>query len=143
MTSTLEALHEVKFLASLMRTALEGGELQRFGDLLHDSWQAKRRVSSKISTPRIDRLYEIARHNGATGGKITGAGGGGFLLLYCERDRQSAVRESLASEGVHEMAFNFDTQGAQVIVNDPFIDSDERVGSRWVFVPTTSASPGS
>jgi len=141
--STLEALHEVKVLASLMRSALEGGELQRFGELLHDGWQAKRRVSSKISTPRIDQLYEIARSNGAVGGKITGAGGGGFLLLYCEKDRQASVREALSAEGVHEMAFDFDTQGTQVIVNDPFIDSDERVGSSWVFVPTISDSVGS
>ena len=76
----------------------------------------------------------LGRH-GAVGGKITGAGGGGFLLLYCESSNQTAVRNALAAEGVQEMAFAFETQGAQVIVNDPFIDGDERAGSRWTFVP--------
>ena len=137
-SSTMGALHDVKELASSMRSALQGGELQRFGQLLHEGWQAKRRVSSKISTPRIDHLYELARSGGATGGKITGAGGGGFLLLYCEQDKQSAVRAALSSQGLHEMAFTFDMQGAQVIVNDPFIEGDARLGSRWVFVPTSS-----
>ena len=142
-TSTVEALHKVKALGSQMRKALEGGELRSFGELLHDSWQAKRRISSKISTPRIDQLYELARRSGALGGKITGAGGGGFLLLYCERDRQPVVRETLSAEGVQEMTFAFDAQGAQVIVNDPFIDRDENGGSRWVFVPTSSESVSS
>jgi D-glycero-alpha-D-manno-heptose-7-phosphate kinase len=69
------------------------------------------------------------------GGKITGAGGGGFLLLFCEPDRQTAVRESLAAEDVREMSFEFDFQGTQMLVNDPFIDGDERTAGRWTFVP--------
>jgi D-glycero-alpha-D-manno-heptose-7-phosphate kinase len=72
------------------------------------------------------------------GGKITGAGGGGFLLLYCERPHREAVSKALREEGVHEMAFSFDLQGAQVVVNDPFIDNDERGGSRWTFVPAVA-----
>jgi D-glycero-alpha-D-manno-heptose-7-phosphate kinase len=75
--STLEALHEVKAVALRMREALKGGELHRFGELLDESWQAKRNISSKISTARIDQLYALAREHGAIGGKITGAGGGG------------------------------------------------------------------
>jgi D-glycero-alpha-D-manno-heptose-7-phosphate kinase len=133
--ATVEALHEVKALGERMRRSLERGELRQFGQLLHEGWQAKRRISSKISTPRIDKLYSLGLENGALGGKIAGAGGGGFLLLYCEQPQQAAVREAMRQEGVHEMAFGFDTQGAQAIVNDPFIDSDERGGSRWVFVP--------
>jgi D-glycero-alpha-D-manno-heptose-7-phosphate kinase len=133
---TVDALHEVKRLAMEMRIALEGGQLRRFGELLDAGWQAKRRVSSKISTPRIDELYELARSHGALGGKITGAGGGGFLLLYCERDHQETVRRGLARAGIQEMAFSFDTHGAQVIANDPFIDADQKGGSRWIFVPT-------
>jgi D-glycero-alpha-D-manno-heptose-7-phosphate kinase len=138
--ATVEALHEVKALASAMRDALQRGELHQFGKLLHEGWQAKRRVSSRISTPRIDELYTLAIQHGAFGGKITGAGGGGFLLLYCETEHQPAVREAMLTAGVQEMAFGFDTQGAQVIVNDPFIDSDENAGTRWVFVPQTSAA---
>jgi D-glycero-alpha-D-manno-heptose-7-phosphate kinase len=134
-TTAVEALHEVKVLGARMRACLEQGELHQFGELLHEAWQAKRRISNKISTPRIDELYSLALQHGAVGGKITGAGGGGFLLLYCEAANQAAVREAMRGEGVHEMTFAFDTQGAQAIVNDPFIDGDERGGSRWVFVP--------
>jgi len=133
--TAVEALHEVKLLGARMRACLEQGELHQFGELLHEAWQAKRRISNKISTPRIDELYSLARQHGTVGGKITGAGGGGFLLLYCEAANQAAVREAMRGEGVHEMTFAFDTQGAQAIVNDPFIDGDERGGSRWVFVP--------
>lgn len=136
--STLDALHEVKALALRMRQALESGQLQLFGELLHEVWEAKRRISSKISNSRIDELYAIARREGALGGKITGAGGGGFLLLYCESSRRQAVREALLAQGIQEMVFALEMQGAQVIVNDPFIDGDEKGGSRWVFVPTTA-----
>jgi D-glycero-alpha-D-manno-heptose-7-phosphate kinase len=139
-SSTLEALHEVKELGVRMREALQLGQLQVFGQLLHEAWEAKRRVSKKISTPRIDQLYALARERGATGGKITGAGGGGFLLLYCEKPAQQVVREALLGENLHEMTFAFDTQGAQVIVNDPFIDGDGKGGSRWTFVPARVAT---
>jgi D-glycero-alpha-D-manno-heptose-7-phosphate kinase len=131
----VEALHQVRALADKMREALERGDLNAFGTLLNEAWQAKKKVSTKISNQRIDHLYELAQQNGAVGGKITGAGGGGFLLLYCESPNQAAVRSALAAEGVQEMAFAFESQGAQVIVNDPFIDGDERAGSRWMFVP--------
>lgn len=133
--AAVEALHEVRELAEKTRAALERGDLPKFGALLHEGWEAKKRVSPKISTSRIDQLYALARENGALGGKITGAGGGGFLLLYCEPSQQEFVRAAMAAEQVHEMAFTFDFQGAHVIVNDPFIDGDERGGSRWVFVP--------
>jgi D-glycero-alpha-D-manno-heptose-7-phosphate kinase len=135
----VEALHEIKALGMLMRTALEQGELHRFGELLNEGWQAKRRVSSKISTSRIDELYAMATRQGALGGKITGAGGGGFLLFYCEPEHQLAVREVMHRAGVREMAFGFDSQGAQVLVNDPFIDSDENAGKLWIFTPKEPA----
>jgi D-glycero-alpha-D-manno-heptose-7-phosphate kinase len=137
--STLVALHEVKALAGRMRRALERGELHEFGKLMHEGWQSKRRISNKISTPRIDELYAAALNHGAIGGKITGAGGGGFLLLYCERPNQAAVRDAMKNEGVPEMAFSFDMTGAQTIVNDPFIDSDERGGALWIFTSKPAA----
>jgi len=136
--STIEALHEVKALGLQMRAALQQGDLRDLGALMHQGWQAKRRISTKISTPRIDELYTVALNHGALGGKITGAGGGGFLLLYCEPDRQSALREAMRREDIHEMTFGFDTQGAQAIVNDPFIDRDARNGCVWTFVPKAS-----
>jgi D-glycero-alpha-D-manno-heptose-7-phosphate kinase len=133
--SAVEALHEVRSIADEMRQTLEKGQLDVFGSLMDRAWQAKKRISGKITTPLIDHLYELARRNGALGGKITGAGGGGFLLLYCDPRYQVAVRAALGREGIHEMAFSFDSQGAQVLVNDPFIDEDERAGSRWSFFP--------
>jgi D-glycero-alpha-D-manno-heptose-7-phosphate kinase len=136
--STVEALHEVRSFARRLRQALEKGELSSFGSMLDHAWQAKKRVSSRISTSRIDQLYEVARERGALGGKITGAGGGGFLLLYCEPEKQAAVRKAMTAAGVQEMTFEFDFQGAQVIVNDPFIDGDERGGTRWTFLPASA-----
>lgn len=131
----LEALHEIKQFAFRMRETLIKGDLQNFASLLHESWHAKKKVSSKISNSRIDTLYEIARRNGALGGKITGAGGGGFLLLFVEPQQQDKVRQALSAEGLKEMTFNFEFQGAQVLVNDPFIDNDEHSASRWTFIP--------
>src|SRR5437870_5907631 len=136
--SAVEALHEVRLLADQMRESMREGRLTTFGSLLNEAWQAKKRVSSRISTSRIDMLYQLAREHGALGGKITGAGGGGFLLLYCEQDHREAVRLAMAAEDTHEMTFTFDFQGAQVIVNDPFIDGDERGGSRWMFLPASA-----
>ncbi len=137
--AAVEALHEVKEAASMMKAALECGDLEHFGHLLDDAWQAKKRISHRISNPRIDHLYQVARRNGVLGGKITGAGGGGFLLLYCESACQEAVRLALQDEGLQEMTFTFDGQGAQVIVNDPFIDRDEHAGTRWTFLPLSTA----
>jgi D-glycero-alpha-D-manno-heptose-7-phosphate kinase len=137
----LEALHEVKALGLRMRTSLHQGDLREIGALLHEGWQAKRRISTKISTPHIDELYSLALKHGALGGKITGAGGGGFLLLYCEPELQSDVREAMRQHDIQEMTFGFDMQGAQAIVNDPFISRDERSGCSWTFVPNVAGLP--
>jgi len=134
----VDALHEVKALGLRMRSALQQGDIRELGILMHEGWQAKRRISTKISTPRIDELYTLAREAGALGGKITGAGGGGFLLLYCEPQLQPAVREAMRQQGIQEMTFGFDMQGAQAIVNDPFINRDERTGCRWTFLPNSN-----
>jgi len=132
---SLAALHSIRDLVQSMREALERGDLRRFGCLLDEGWQAKRSVTNKISNSRIDHLYGIARARGALGGKITGAGGGGFLLLYCETEAQEEVRAGLSAEGLHETRFELDFKGAHVLVNDPFLDGDGRTGLRWSFVP--------
>jgi D-glycero-alpha-D-manno-heptose-7-phosphate kinase len=134
--AAVESLHHIRQLAERMRLALEEGELRKFGLLLHEGWENKKRISDKISTPAIDRMYAIARAQGALGGKITGAGGGGFMLLYCEEEDQLAVREAFASEGIREMRFGFDFAGSRVLVNDPFIDQDENCAAPWTFVST-------
>ncbi len=137
--AALESLHAIAALADRMRMTLEDGDLHTFGQLLDEGWQAKKKISGKISSDQIDALYRIAKENGAVGGKITGAGGGGFLLLYCEPSHQDAVRSALAAVGAREMTFQFDARGAQVIVNDPFIDGDESAGGSWQFIPYTVA----
>ncbi len=130
----VESLHRIRELAGKMCQILQKGDLHKFGLLLHEGWESKKKISNKISTGAIDRMYSVARDRGAVGGKITGAGGGGFLLLYCEEDKQPAVREALAQEGVREMRFAFDFSGSRVLVNDPFIDQDENCASQWTFV---------
>lgn len=135
----LESLHIIAALAERMRGTLEDGDLHTFGTLLDAGWQAKKQISGKISSEQIDALYETAKEYGAVGGKITGAGGGGFMLLYCERPEQEPVRRALAEAGAREMTFRFDSKGAQVIVNDPFIDGDDTAGGNWRFVPCAAA----
>jgi D-glycero-alpha-D-manno-heptose-7-phosphate kinase len=134
----VEGLHEIRKLAEPMKAALLAGELNQFGLLLHEGWEIKKRLSSKISNRRIDEMYEAALRNGAVGGKITGAGGGGFLLLFCQPSCQQNVRNDLAAMGAREMGFEFDFQGAQVVANDPFIDGDENGGMRWTFAPAAN-----
>lgn len=142
-SQTVAALHEIKELAGEMRLALLKSELNQFGRLLDRAWMAKRRVSGKISNPAIDNLYELAKRNGALGGKITGAGGGGFLLLYCEQAYQPAVRQAFAAahDNMPEMRFEFESEGAQVVANDPFLDGDDKCGLRWNLVWTEAFTP--
>ena len=133
----LESLHEIRAFANEVRDVLKAGDLLAFGELLHKGWEAKKRVSHMISNPHIDRMYHVARENGALGGKITGAGGGGFLLLFCPPDAKKRVREAMLALGSREMNFEFDTCGANVVVDDPFIGSDENGGVRWTFTPVS------
>jgi D-glycero-alpha-D-manno-heptose-7-phosphate kinase len=136
----VHCLHEIRRLADSMRAALQSGDLDQFGKLLHEGWMAKKQVSDKISTSRIDEMYAAACDAGAAGGKITGAGGGGFLLIYCVQPAQEAVRKALAALGAREMTFEFDFHGAQVIANDPFIDADDIGGTQWTFVPVRAGT---
>ena len=133
--AAVESLHEIRELADHMRSALLKADLPAFGALLHQGWEAKKRISSQISNSLIDEAYALARENGALGGKIAGAGGGGFLLLFCEERKQGKVREAIARLELREMAFGLDSQGAEVVANDPFIDRDENCGMRWTFAP--------
>ena len=115
--AVLDSLHRTKELGHRVRAALEGGDLDLFGRLLHEHWENKKRRSALISDARIDRWYEIARAAGATGGKIVGAGGGGFLALYCPERAKASVRSALSAEGLREMSYDFDHEGAKVVVN--------------------------
>lgn len=89
------------------------GDIRGFGELLHNSWMHKRALSELVSTPQIDAVYQTARDAGAIGGKILGAGGGGFILLFVEPEKQAAVRQALAN--LIHVPFRFESSGSQVI----------------------------
>lgn len=112
-----DSLHKTKEMGFRVKEALQKGDLETFGHILHEHWENKKRRSGAISNPNIDRWYSAAREAGALGGKVIGAGGGGFLMLYCPLRKKGAVRKAMASEGLEEMPFNFDFQGAKVLVN--------------------------
>lgn len=112
-TDVVFALEETKKLAFDMKKALLLGKLNEFGLLLHEAWNCKKRFSSKMTDPRIDELYEVARQNGAIGGKLLGAGGGGHLLFLCEFDKWHIVAESLEKLGGKIISFTFDSRGMQ------------------------------
>lgn len=111
---SLQAAHE---LALQARVLLKNGELDQFGALLDSAWQHKKKFAPGVSTELIDRCYAIARNNGARGGKIAGAGGGGFLLLYCEDDAINRVESALVREGLRRMDFRFENDGGRVVFN--------------------------
>jgi D-glycero-alpha-D-manno-heptose-7-phosphate kinase len=110
--ATFERIGQMVELAHEMRDLLIAGDLDAFGRALDRGWQMKRSVSAKISNAEIDRLYDAARAAGALGGKIAGAGGGGFLLLYCPKSAQAAVREAL--HGLQPLDFQLDWGGARI-----------------------------
>jgi D-glycero-alpha-D-manno-heptose-7-phosphate kinase len=114
---TVEALHTIRDIAWRTRADLLAGDVSRIGAGLHESWMAKRRLARGITHPGIDRWYDVARSSGASGGKIAGAGGGGFLLLYCEPDRQEPVTDALRTCGLTRMDFRLESGGAMVLVN--------------------------
>lgn len=108
-------LREVKALALEARACLLAGEIDELGRILHRNWELKKQFASKITNPQIDDMYATALRAGALGGKIAGAGGGGFLLLYCPRERQADVRAAL--HGFRELPFHLESDGTKVIFN--------------------------
>lgn len=107
------ALDESKELAETMKRALLRGELHDFGAYLHQAWEAKKKFASQITNPRIDEMYDAARRLGALGGKITGAGGGGYLLLYCPFRKRHVIAEQLEKIGGQVVEFDFEFRGLQ------------------------------
>jgi len=111
----LYVLRTLKQMAYQARDELLRGNVDAIGELLHESWMFKKQLASQISNPEIDEMYRAAREAGATGGKISGAGGGGFLLLYCPYERQEAVRYTLRN--LQELPFLMEQDGSKVIFN--------------------------
>jgi D-glycero-alpha-D-manno-heptose-7-phosphate kinase len=113
-SATVRALHRIKEAAEACYSSLKLGNLDEVGRLLHESWMQKRLLAPGITNATIDAAYDEARSNGATGGKIAGAGGGGFLLLYCRERCQDSVTLALEERGLRRMEFGLESAGATI-----------------------------
>ncbi len=110
----LENLHRTKDMGIRSRKALENGRPAEFGALLHEHWESKKKRSEGMSNPQIDEWYDLGRKNGALGGKLVGAGGGGFLLFYAEE--RARLRRAMTKAGLEEVRFHFDFEGTKVML---------------------------
>jgi D-glycero-alpha-D-manno-heptose-7-phosphate kinase len=110
----LRNLHYVKELGWRSRMALESGDTAAFGELMHEHWEHKKRRTAGVSNPQIDEWYDLGRRNGALGGKLVGAGGGGFLMFYAEDHRR--LRSAMTTAGLEEIRFRFDFEGTKVLL---------------------------
>ncbi len=128
-TEVIARLHRIKSLAQEMAEALRAGDLAEFGGLLDASWQLKRKLATGVTSDDIDRWYALAREHGAYGGKIAGAGGGGFLLLCVPPKRHAGVSTVLESEGLRPLRVVFDQQGCNV--TDEVIVHSWRRNGAW------------
>ena len=113
-TEMLSNLHYVKELGYRSKAALVGGDSVLFGELMHEHWEHKKRRSGGMSNPKIDEWYELGMKNGAVGGKLVGAGGGGFLM-FMANDRRK-LRQAMTNAGLEEVRFKFDFEGAKVVM---------------------------
>lgn len=113
---SVEAMHRIKELGLRTRDAFEKGDLDSFGRILNEHWQAKKLLTARITDPFIDECYSEALQNGALGGKIIGAGGGGFFLFYCPTDH-ARLMESMKRKGLPWMPFRFEHEGAKIVAN--------------------------
>lgn len=120
---TVEALHRIKELGWQIKVALEEERFDDFGGLLHESWQHKKQLASGVTNSAIDEAYATAMHAGASGGKITGAGGGGFLMIYCREERQDAVHDALERLGLLQVRCAFEFEGARVLLHTNLLNS--------------------
>jgi D-glycero-alpha-D-manno-heptose-7-phosphate kinase len=106
----VENLHRTKEMGQRSRDMLVAGEIEAYAELMHEHWENKRRRSPGMSSEHVDRLYTLARRSGCVGGKLVGAGGGGFLLVYAQRPEDT--RQAMAAAGAQELVFDFEFEGA-------------------------------
>ncbi len=116
-TDKMGVLLNLKKHVDLLKECLNNHDFNKVGDILHLGWSEKKKLTDNITNEYIDRLYEDALKAGATGGKISGAGGGGFLLLYCPIQKQEDLRNVMGQSGLRELPFNFERDGSKVIFN--------------------------
>jgi D-glycero-alpha-D-manno-heptose-7-phosphate kinase len=110
-------MFRIKEIGRRILKVMENGQLNEFGELMHEHWMAKKRISDKMSNFRIDEIYEAARASGALGGKIMGAGGGGFFMFYCENSNKYKLRKVMQENGLRELRYHFDFEGTKVLAN--------------------------
>lgn len=110
----VKRLHKIKEIGLQTKKIFEDGRIDDFGEILHEHWLIKKGLSEMVSDPLIDEAYELARKNGAIGGKVVGAGGGGFLLLYCPRGRAKLV-SAMNKLDMNPMWFSFEHEGAKIV----------------------------
>lgn len=110
----LSNLHYVKELGLRSKDSLVAGRTSEFGALMHEHWEHKRRRSSGMSNPQIDEWYDLGMKNGALGGKLVGAGGGGFLMFYAEDHHR--LRHAMSKAGLEEVRFRFDFEGTKTLI---------------------------
>lgn len=115
--SIIDNLHAIKEIGLQTRKQLENGNVDGFGELLHEHWEMKKKRSNKMSDPFIDECYDNARKNGALGGKIIGAGGGGFFMFYCRGSDAPKLAMAMKKTGLKPMKFQFDFEGAKILIN--------------------------
>ena len=111
----IENLHFVKDLGLQSQRALEGGDLHEFARLMDAHWQRKKQRSGGMSNPKINEWYDLAMANGALGGKLIGAGGGGFLM-FCAEDK-AKLRQAMRRAGLQEVRFRFDFEGTKLLIS--------------------------
>lgn len=114
---SLEAMHKIKQIGFEVKEALKNGDIEALGQLFHEHWLEKKRISSKMSSSRIDEWYELALQNGAIGGKVMGAGGGGFFVFCCEQGKRQALRTALEAAGLKYAQCTFDFEGSKIMGN--------------------------
>lgn len=114
--NVVESMNYIKEIGYKILEAVESGNITDVGLLFDQHWQYKKKISAKMSNPYFDKIYEIAKENGALGGKISGAGGGGFFLFYVE-ENHTKFREAMKKMGLREMRYRFDFEGTKVLVN--------------------------
>ena len=111
----LQNLHYVKDLGYKSKEALEAGKIDLFGELMHEHWEHKKKRSNGMTNSKIDNWYKLGMKNGAVGGKLVGAGGGGFLMFVA--DNKSQLRKTMTAEGLEEVRFRFDFEGTKLMIS--------------------------
>lgn len=114
---TLARMHEIKKIGHEVYRLLSTGDLDAYGELLHAHWQAKRKLASKMTDDLLDEHYEAARAAGALGGKLMGAGGGGFFMFYVRPEGRSRLVSAMLARGLRPLRFRFDLDGARIVAN--------------------------